>query len=185
MRWLRPIQSGGGRAPGERRRWLVCSLGGAVSGLLGACAASGGGAPPSLLLDLEIIAAQDVNPNERGQPAPILVRLFELSARDPFDVVDYFSLASDARRALGETCLGDEELVLRPGERRRVRRKAPAGMRVLGVTAAYRDLAQAGWRASHEIAPVTPHWYDAVLPAPALRARIVLRKRALRIEAAG
>ena len=182
MSGLRAIPSGCCKASRERRRWQVRSLGGAVSGLLGGCAASGSGAPPSLLLDLEFIASGDVNPNERGQPAPILVRLFELRSREPFDVIDYYSLASDARRALGESCLGDEEFVLRPGERRRVRRQAPPAMRVLGVTAAYRDLAQASWRASRELPPVAAHWYDALLPAPALRARIQLRERALHIE---
>jgi len=182
-----PPQAKAARAPAmlrERRRCLVCGAGLAAAAMLGGCASSGaaGASAPGLLkLDLHFVAAADVNPNERGQPAPILVRVYELSSRDPFDTVDYFSLASDDKAALGASCLHVEELVLRPGEQRRLQRKATAGMAVLGVTAAYRDLPQATWRASREVPQPQAHWFDAVLPTPVLRAEVRLRARALEI----
>ncbi len=170
----------------QRRRSLCCGLGLAGATMLGGCAAAGAGttggsAPGALMLDLRLVASAEVNPNEQGHPAPILVRIYELSTRDPFDTVDYFSLASDEKAALGASCLQVEELVLRPGERRRVQRKAAAGMAVLGVTAAYRDLPRTVWRASREVPQPHAHWFDAVLPTPVFRAELRLGARAVEI----
>ena len=173
----------------QRRRCLYAGLSAGLSlagtTMLGGCAAAGGSRPGTLMLDLQLVASPEVNPNEQGHPAPILVRIYELATRDPFDTVDYFSLASDSKAALGASCLRVEELVLRPGERRRVQRKAAAGMAVLGVTAAYRDLPQATWRASHELEQQHAHWFDAVLPTPVFRAELRLGARAVEIAAEG
>jgi type VI secretion system protein VasD len=170
----------------QRRRCLCTGLGLAGATMLGGCAAAGAGAaggstPGALMLDLWLVASAAVNPNEQGQPAPILVRVYELAARDPFDTVDYFSLASDDKAALGASFLQVEEWVLRPGERRRLQRKAAAGMAVLGVTAAYRDLPRAVWRASREVPQPRAHWFDAVLPTPVFRAEVRLGARAVEI----
>ena len=170
----------------QRRRCLCAGLGLAGATLLGGCAgagagAPGGAAPGKLMLDLRLVASDAVNPNEQGHPAPILVRIYELAARDPFDTVDYFSLASDDKAALGASCLQVEEMVLRPGEHRRLQRKAAAGMSVLGVTAAYRDLPQATWRASREVPQPQTHWFDALLPTPVFRAELRLGARAVEI----
>ncbi len=182
-----PSESTPLRASAMRRARRLClhsGMGLVAAGMLGACAsgaAGGAPAPGALKLDLSLQAASDVNPNERGNPAPILVRLYELGSRDPFDTVDYFGLASDDKAALGASLLRVEEFVLRPGEVRRVQREAAPGMAVLGVTAAYRDLPQATWRASREVPQPRAHWFDAVLPTPVFRAEIHLRARAVEI----
>lgn len=167
-----------------RRRYLCNGAGLVVSTMLGACASSGStgsASSASLLLDLQLIASGDVNPNEHGQAAPILVRSYDLTTREPFEAADYFSLAADDKSLLGSSCLRMEEFVLRPGERRKVRRKASPGMAYLGVTAAYRALQDSIWRASCAVPQPSSHWFDAVLPTPVFRARIELHERAAAI----
>lgn len=172
--------------PCARRRRLCSSVGIAAAAMLSGCAASrtvgAEGDAPELLLDLRFVASSDLNPNERGQAAPILVRLYELAAAQPFETADYFELARDDKAALGNAMLRQEEFVLRPGEQRRVRRKAAAGLQALGVTAAYRDLPQSTWRACRQLQVPGSHWWSAVLPTPVFRARIQLLARAVEIQ---
>ncbi|MDE2119117.1 MAG: type VI secretion system lipoprotein TssJ [Betaproteobacteria bacterium] len=178
-------------SPGElrsRRLWLCSGVGVAASAVLSGCAsgraANADGDAPAWMLDLQFVASADLNPNERGQAAPVLVRLYELSAPQPFESADYFELAGDDKAALGASLLRQEEFVLRPGEQRRVRRKAATGMRALGVTAAYRDLPQSAWRACRELQAPQSHWWNSVLPTPTFRARVDLRARNVAIQVA-
>ncbi len=174
----------------QRRRWLragsAALLSGMLPALLGACA--GGSSadpaqPAALALDLRIDASGGVNPDAHGRPAPILLRIYQLRSREPFATVDYFLLAADERSALEGTLLRQREVVLRPGQSLRLRCAAAPGMRALGVSAAYRDLPQAAWRASRDVPRPGAHWWSAVLPTPVLHARIRLDARQVRIEA--
>ena len=172
-------------APCARRRWLCSGLGIATSAVLSGCASGRAGTDgdaPSLLLDLQFVASTDVNPNEHGNAAPVLVRLYELASAQPFETADYFELAGDDKAALGSSLLRQEEFVLRPAEQRRVRRKAAPGLQALGVTVAYRDLPQSIWRVCRQVQAPQTHWWSAVLPSPAFRARIELRARAVDMQ---
>lgn len=46
-------------------------------------------------LDITITAAADVNPDDKGRAAPILVRLYELKSEGTFESADYFSLQTN------------------------------------------------------------------------------------------
>ncbi len=175
---------------GRRRSCLragsAALLSGMLSALLGACAGSSPedpAQPAALRLDLQIDAAEGVNPDAYGRPAPILLRIYQLRSREPFATVDYFLLAADEVSALDGTLLRQREVVLRPGQSLRLRCAAAPGTRALGVSAAYRDLPQAAWRASRDVPRSATHWWSAVLPTPVLRARIRLDARQVRIEA--
>lgn len=178
----------------RRRRWLRAGSAAALSALccamlpatLGGCAGASSAEPAQparLKLELQIDAATDVNPDEHGRPAPILLRIYQLRSREPFATVDYFRLAADERAALDGTLLRQHEVVLRPGQSLRLRCSAAPAARALGVSAAYRDLPQALWRASRDLPRSDAHWWNAVLPTPVLRARIRLDARQVRIEA--
>jgi type VI secretion system protein VasD len=124
-------------------RWSVLSL--ACIGLLVSC---GSTAP---LLQGSIMAAPTTNPDLRGRPSPIVVRVYELKSLAAFDSADFFSLFDKEAETLGSDLVGREEYDLRPAETRPYRRQLQPDTKFIGVVAAFRDLENSRWR---QAAPV-------------------------------
>ena len=110
--------------------------------------------PTPATLDLAIKCATDQNPDTAGQPAPVAIKLFYLTASAKFERADVFALMERERATLGEDTAGSEEFVLRPGETRDIARMPKAGVQFLGVAVLFRDIDNAAWRA---IQPVAAH----------------------------
>ncbi len=108
--------------------------------------------PPPAALDLTIKCAADQNPDTAGQPAPVAIKLFFLTASAKFERADVFALTEREPATLGEDAAGSEEFVLRPGETRDIARMPKAGVQFLGVAVLFRDIDHAAWRAVQPIA---------------------------------
>lgn len=119
----------------------------AVAVLLCACAASPPPKKPSVAR-ASITVAADVNPDARGRPSPVVIRLFELKSLGSFQNGDFFSLYERGKEVLGGDLVASEEMVLRPGEKKRFERPLQPDTRYLAAVAAFRDLDRALWRAS-------------------------------------
>lgn len=116
--------------------------------LLEGCA--GPPAPP--VVDLTIRANPDVNPNPAGTPVSVAVRLYSLNARGRFMSADVYSLMQREAEVLGTESAGSEEVVVRPGETRKITLTPRPGVRFIGVAALFRDIDRAQWRAVSPIA---------------------------------
>ena len=112
--------------------------------------------PPPAALDLGIKCAPDQNPDNAGQPAPVAIKLFFLTASAKFERADVFALTERERATLGEDTAGSEEFVLRPGETRSIARMPKSGVQFLGVAVLFRDIDRATWRAVQPIAATGP-----------------------------
>ncbi|MBC8750729.1 type VI secretion system protein VasD [Paraburkholderia sp. WC7.3g] len=134
-------------------------------------------------LRLQIAANGNVNPNEWGTAAPILVRVYELKAPTAFENADFFTLQSDDRKVLGDDALVVDEFVLRPGDTREIVRKSNRASTAIGVLAGYRDLGKSVWRAVYRL-PVTPDaaWYRMALPDKEQKLAIQLDQRTVSIS---
>jgi type VI secretion system protein VasD len=110
-----------------------------------------GGPPPPAVVDLTIRANPDINPNPAGTPVSVAVRLFSLSASGRFSSADVFSLMQREAAVLGTESMGSEEVVVRPGETRKVNLSPKPGTRFIGVAVLFRAIDSAQWRA---IAPI-------------------------------
>ncbi len=119
---------------------LACSI-----ALTGAC----GSSPP--LLEGAIKADPATNPDLRGRPSPIVVRVYELKSLAAFSSADFFSLFEKEAETLGSDLVGREEYDLRPAETRPYRRQLQPDTKFIGVVAAFRDLENSRWR---QAAPV-------------------------------
>ena len=95
---------------------------------------------------VELTASKDVNPDSRGRPSPIQITLFELRSSNQFEGSDFFTLQGDAQAALGKELLDTEQIILKPGESRTIRRPGNVDARVIGVVAGYRNLENSNWR---------------------------------------
>lgn len=128
---------------GMRVLLLMCSL-----VVLGGC----GTAPPVLQGSLK--AAATTNPDVRGRPSPIVLRVYELRALGAFNNADFFSLFEKEAETLGGELVGREEYILQPSETKPYQRQLQPDTKFIGVAAAFRDLENARWRLT---APVPSH----------------------------
>ncbi|MFX1762484.1 type VI secretion system lipoprotein TssJ [Paraburkholderia sp. A1RI-2L] len=131
----------------ERRRWIAALGGLVVTG----CSSTKPPPSDATAYSVHISVDKLVNLDSRGRPAPILVGIYELKATDAFDLASFPALQDRAKETLGENLVSLEQMVLVPGERRIVKRRANEMVRVVGFVAGYRELEQSGWRSSVEV----------------------------------
>ena len=133
-------------------------------------------------LEIALSAAEDLNPDDKSRPSPILVRLYELRSAVVFEKTDYFSFNSNDRVMLGEDLLVRDEMILRPGEKKYLRRKSHPDIEALGWVAGYRNLAQADWRTVVRVEPAPEHvWYRAPMPANKVRLSVNFQRYGIQV----
>ncbi|HRW60158.1 MAG TPA: type VI secretion system lipoprotein TssJ [Defluviicoccus sp.] len=103
--------------------------------------------PPPTRVEAKIVAAKDLNPDMRGIPAPLFLRVYTLRAETAFANADFFQLHENDTAILGGDLVKRSELVLRPGETQPLTRELEDEVRFLGFVAAYQEIDRATWRA--------------------------------------
>jgi type VI secretion system protein VasD len=98
------------------------------------------------LLRGSINADATTNPDARGRPSPVVVRVYELQGLAAFNSADFFSLFEREGETLGADLVGREEFEVSPAETRPYQRQLQPGTRFMGVVAAFRDLENSRWR---------------------------------------
>ena len=106
--------------------------------------------PPEVTIVLT--GGADQNPGANGVPAPVAVRLFQLTATAKFERADVFALIDRQQQTLGTDDAGSQEFVLSPSETRTVKLDPKPGVSAIGVIVLYRDIDHAQWRADAPIA---------------------------------
>ncbi|WP_175689531.1 type VI secretion system lipoprotein TssJ [Burkholderia anthina] len=151
--------------------------------LLSACASGEPKPKEPIRLEMTVDAKADVNPDDRGRAAPIVVRLYELKNEIAFEAADFFTLQTQDKTVLGDDVVKRDEMLLRPGEHQTIVRRPDPAATAIGVIAAYRDLPNAVWRTVYTM-PVAPDkaWYR--FSTPKLKLKIDLEAKAIRIEEA-
>lgn len=137
-------------------RPLLCMGVCLVLGMTTACGKSGPPVREPMHLELMFVSSKDMNPNAKGRPSPVAIKIFELKSTTPFEEADYFSLQTEAKAVLGDDLLSTlGSFVIRPGGRKELRKPATPGATALGFIAGYRDLSGATWQALHPL-PLPP-----------------------------
>lgn len=156
----------------------------AVSGVL-LCACSSTGLPTPLeksKLELAIAASDHLNLDDKGRASPLMVRIYELKTDVAFQEADFFTLQQQDKLILGTDLLAKDEIILRPGETRVIRRKSHPDTTAIGVLAGYRQLSSATWRVVYKLKPAPEAaWYRAVIPANKVKLDIALQANDIRI----
>ncbi len=175
----------------HRRSLLLAGAGALATGCASSPAPTPTPAPPIVVpsepvtLAVTVVARDDVNPDVRGRPSPLAVRIMELRTTSGFDVADFFSLYERDQATLGPELMAREQFVLQPGGTQGYTRKANGETRFLGVLAAYRDLERSVWRVAAPIAGPAPPVGRGPSGAAAVRmqrVQITLERAAARIE---
>ena len=102
-------------------------------------------------LQIDITAANDVNPDVDNRPSPVILHMLELSAVDEFNKADFFSLTANDAAALGGDVLNKTEIILTPGSSKSLTLELKADTTNIGFVAGYRDIDNARWRVSKEV----------------------------------
>ena len=101
-------------------------------------------APPTII-NAEIRASEDVNPDDTGRPSPIIVRIYSLKSVGTFNASDFYTIYNDENQ-LGKDLVNREEIQLRPGGQKIFSRELSPEVQYLGIVAAYRQLTQSLWK---------------------------------------
>jgi type VI secretion system protein VasD len=118
-----------------------------------ALAGCGPKAPEPTRVVAKFQASPALNPDFQDRPSPIVVRFYELRSDSVFQTADFFQVYDEETQVLGPHMLAREELEVQPGEIRTLERELRPETQFIGVLAAYRDIEDAQWRASVEVAP--------------------------------
>jgi type VI secretion system protein VasD len=103
-----------------------------------------------------VTGSADQNPDVKGTAAPVAVRIFQLTTTAKFERADVYALIDHEQQTLGADGVASEEFVLAPSEFRTVRIEPKSGVSAIGVTALYRDIDHAKWRADAPVASSGP-----------------------------
>ena len=111
---------------------------------------------PPAVLTLVITGDADQNPDPAGKPAPVAVRLYQLTATAKLERSDWTSLTEHEQATLGQDDAGSEEVVISPGQTLTKTIELKNGVQALGVVVLYRDIDHAQWRAEAPVATSGP-----------------------------
>ncbi|MBS0343631.1 MAG: type VI secretion system lipoprotein TssJ [Proteobacteria bacterium] len=131
------------RIASQPARRAVLALG------LALLAASCSAPPPKPVVtpvSLSLVAAPDANPDARGRASPLTVRVYVLKAPGPFQGADFFSLYDKDQATLGPEMVKREEVLINPGESKKLEFTLDPDAKNIAVLAAYRDIERARWR---------------------------------------
>lgn len=109
--------------------------------------------PPPTMLRATLVAQASVNPDIRGRPSPVIVRVYGLKSRTMMDTAHFFALFEKDKETLGAELVEREEFQLKPGDTRLIEKQLPADFAHLGVFVAFRDIERAQWRDVMTIIP--------------------------------
>ncbi|MDN7672094.1 type VI secretion system lipoprotein TssJ [Burkholderia oklahomensis] len=152
--------------------------------MLAACASGSPKPKEPIRLDLIVNAAPTVNPDDRNRAAPIVVSIYELKTDGAFNAADFFTLQDKEKTVLADDLVTRDRFLLRPGERRTIRRNADPATTALGIVAAYRDLPNSVWRAVYRLPPAPDAaWYR--FSPPKLKLTIDLDTHAIQVTETG
>lgn len=126
----------------------------AVAAVLAACAAPPPPPPPPPTLELSIVSSPDQNQDPSGRAAPVAVHLYQLTGSGKFERASMLQLTENEAQTLGDQSVGSEEIIVKPGETRTIKRELKPGVQFLGAAVLFRDVNRAHCCG---FSPVAPH----------------------------
>ena len=125
----------------------------ASAGGLAGCGMLSKAPPKPSTLSINIVTSDNINPDARKRPSPVVVRVYELKSAAQFNGADFLSLYEKDQALLGADIVVRDEFVLRPGETKAINKLLAADTKFIGVVAAFRELERASWRGLVALVP--------------------------------
>ena len=145
--------------------------------LAGGC--SGTPAAKTTALEFAIEADQEINVNANGDPSPIVIRVYELKAKNTFEQASFFELLDGDTAKLGADLVAKREFEVKPGEKSSFTRESPAEAKHVAVIAGFRQIEAAQWRSIVDIVPDRDNAF--LITIRALTVKIELQRASRRL----
>ncbi len=95
---------------------------------------------------INLVAASQLNLDTQNHALPVLVRLYELSAAEPFNSATFRQLWRHDSHLLGATLLHRQEIIINPGQTLAVNLPANNNASYVGALAIFRRPGLSEWR---------------------------------------
>jgi type VI secretion system VasD/TssJ family lipoprotein len=105
-------------------------------------------------IQLTLRASDRLNPDERGEPLPTVVMIYQLKSATKLAAADSDDVYRKPKEVLGEDLLQTEELQLAPGQVQTKTLERDKAAKALAVVALVRRPAGPSWRSIVELPPV-------------------------------
>jgi type VI secretion system protein VasD len=99
-------------------------------------------------LKISVNADGHSNPDPRGDPRPVVVRVFELKSLAGFNSADFFQIYEKEAETLGADLIGREELRLRSNESVTLIHALKPDTKFIAALAAFREPEKSIWRSA-------------------------------------
>ncbi|MHA7776854.1 type VI secretion system lipoprotein TssJ [Roseibium sp. M-1] len=133
--------------------------------------------PPPTPIKVQLQADTFINPNENGDPAPVVVRVYQLKEVTAFQNAEYFDLADNDKKVLGGDLIGVQEYELAPGKSQDYNRDISSEATHIGVIASFRDIDSAQWRDVIELQKEKKNEFVIYLTSLAVRIQKLRNRR--------
>lgn len=120
-------------------------------------------------------SAQDLNPTPQGRPSPVVVTFYQLKDPTKFKKINYQQLAADKTEIFGDSLLDSTQVEMRPHQQLTKNISLWPETRYLGITAAYRNIANAKWKLVTSI-------YQQPKPGKSLAKLLGINKKATQLK---
>ena len=93
---------------------------------------------PAQLVQAYFHAGKDINPSDRGEPLPVVIRIFQLGEGSTFTATRWRSLVANGKNALGRSWLAEHEVIIYPDSHTTLAFPRKPGAKHFGVVALFR-----------------------------------------------
>ena len=106
-------------------------------------------APPKPIdVQVNVVAAADLNPNRNGRASPVFLRVFQLRDASKFLNAEFDEATLHSDTVLAGVVIAREERMIEPATTVALPLKIDPETRLLGVVAEYYDVSNSQWRAT-------------------------------------
>ncbi|WP_258132443.1 type VI secretion system lipoprotein TssJ [Aliivibrio sifiae] len=109
--------------------------------------------PDPTYVALTLNASANLNPDHVERPSPLVVKIIEISSITSFENAEFFDLYNNAKSTLGSDFIAQEELILRPGDKKTIKLKLDIKGQYLAVIGAYQNIESADWYYIYSVEP--------------------------------
>jgi type VI secretion system protein VasD len=150
--------------------------------LISACSSHPSSQPEPGEIKLNLLAAKDINPNERGRPAPLNIFIYAVKEPDAFANADFFDIVEGSRRQMQTAAAKIYEAILQPGESRTLFISPDSDIKTLGFIGAYRNLNGTRWMVTWDVPEKKQSWWQKFFSDESLELNAYFQKTAITIK---
>lgn len=138
-----------------------------LAAIISSCSSSGSAnhkdrKPVDGEIKINLNADSDINPNEKGQPAPLNIFIYSVRDVDVFTSADFFEIMDGSSKRTQAASVKVYEAILKPGGKETIFLKHEKDIQTLGVVGAYRNLNDAIWLITWDLPKKNRSWWNKI-----------------------